>query len=50
MANSEFSLALNEKGEVVLILGALRLVLGSKDFAAEELRRFLAEIDEGASG
>ena len=45
-----FTLTLNERGEVVMIDGDGRAVLGPKDAVCEELCRFLAEVDFGECG
>ena len=47
MEQAGFSLKLTEAGEIVLLTGADRINLGSKDAVCEEMTRFLAQIDFG---
>ena len=50
MEQAAFTLKLTEVGEVVLIMEDVRIVLGQRDIACEELCRFLQEIDFGDCG
>ncbi len=47
MEQAPFTLNLNERDEVVLIEGDIRIWLGPKDLACKEMCRFLSAIDYG---
>lgn len=50
MEQTSFALKLSEQGEVIILVGADRINLGSRDAACQEMCRFLSEVDFGECG
>ena len=50
MEEAWFSLKLDERGNVVLLLNGDRIQLGPKEAACNEMCRFLTELDYGECG
>ena len=47
LKHPDLALRLDERGDVVMVLGTERIVLGPKDAVCDELCRFLAEVEHG---
>jgi hypothetical protein len=50
MEQAPFALKLSEQGEVIILVGADRINLGSREAACQEMCRFLAEVGFGERG